>query len=396
MRLKIAHLTSAHPWDDVRIFQKQCSSIAAAGHDITLIGVGKHEGPENGVNVIKVSRVNRVLRMLFMPWLVLLKALKLNASLYQLHDPELLPIGVILKLCGKRVVYDAHEDLPKQVLSKHWIPKALRPVVSRLSAFVIKGCTYFFNGVITATPTITDTFNHRMKCTVHNYPMNSQFAAPRSFSSSDQAASTRFVYTGGLSEIRGAITLLDALSLSDDAVRLDLMGSFSPKELESVARKHSGWSHVDFHGWCNRETVAQITQHSLAGLVVFRTAPNHVDALPNKMFEYMAMGLPVIASNFPLWEGIIKDADCGIVVDPESAESLASAMKWMIANPERAAQMGRNGYEAVKRKYCWEPEYNTLESFYWSLCNGEDRNGRRSTATICQSGDCQSSDREAA
>lgn len=130
-------------------------------------------------------------------------------------------------------------------------------------------------------------------------------------------------------EVMGLIRQPDA--------RLQMGGTFAPKPLEAEVRALAGWSRVDFHGWVGREDVREILSRVRAGLVLFHPMPNHVRAQPNKLFEYMAAGLPVIASDFPLWREIVEGAGCGLLVDPKDPQAIAEAMQWILDHPEEAA-----------------------------------------------------------
>ncbi len=95
--------------------------------------------------------------------------------------------------------------------------------------------------------------------------------------------------------------------------------------------------------------------------------PNHVDAQPNKMFEYMSAGIPVIASDFPLWREIIEGCGCGICVDPLDPKKIAEAIDYLVDNPEIARRMGENGRKAVYDRYNWDVEEKKLLALYDSL-----------------------------
>ena len=157
------------------------------------------------------------------------------------------------------------------------------------------------------------------------------------------------------------------MELTTTNARLQLGGKFSETTVEQTAKAYSGWTKVDVLGFLDREGVKTILARSVAGLVTFLPLPNHIDAQPNKMFEYMSAGIPVIASNFPLWRDIIEGNDCGLCVDPLNSAAIAEAIDFLINNPERAQAMGENGFKAVQQIYNWTIEEMKLLDFYQKL-----------------------------
>jgi glycosyltransferase involved in cell wall biosynthesis len=199
---------------------------------------------------------------------------------------------------------------------------------------------------------------------VQNFPLLAELEPPETAVAPRQP---HFAYVGGLARIRGAIEMVDALArLSSPDIRLQMAGGF-PQDLGAELQSMPGWAKVDFVGWADRPTVARLLASCRAGLVLFHPEPNHVKAQPNKMFEYMAAGLPVIASDFPLWREIVEGAGCGLLVDPMDPQAIATAMQWIIDHPEEAAEMGRRGRAAVERTYNWEAESVKLVDLYRRL-----------------------------
>jgi glycosyltransferase involved in cell wall biosynthesis len=117
-------------------------------------------------------------------------------------------------------------------------------------------------------------------------------------------------------------------------------------------------------GFLDRTGVESVFARSMAGLVTLQPVKNYIDALPVKMFEYMSAGIPVIASNFPLWREIISKNDCGLLVNPLDAGAIAKAIDYMVLNPKEAERMGRNGRKAVETHYNWNQEEKNLLNFY--------------------------------
>ena len=87
------------------------------------------------------------------------------------------------------------------------------------------------------------------------------------------------------------------------------------------------------------------------------------------MFEYMAAGIPVLASDFPLWRCIVEEANCGMLVDPLDPEAIAKGMQWFIEHPDEALEMGQSGRRAVEERYNWEKEFPKLQALYDSICH---------------------------
>ncbi|MCE8018999.1 glycosyltransferase family 4 protein [Halomonas sp. MCCC 1A11036] len=370
--MKVAHLTSAHPRYDTRIFHKQCRSLAADGHSVTLV-VADGEGDEtrDGVELVDVGRLpGRVNRIVKTTRRVFDRARELEADLYHLHDPELMPVGRRLKRLGKCVVYDAHEDLPRQMLAKHYLGKMTRHALSRgVEAYQRRVCRHF-DAVVAATPYIRDRFGefHPRVVDVNNFPMLGELdGAPDARLTAGVGESPMVCYVGGIAEVRGIREIVRAMERVEQDCWLQLAGDFKTLALEQEVMTYAGWSRVETHGYLDRDGVRRVMASSIAGLVTLHPIINYLDALPVKMFEYMSAGLPVIASDFPLWREIVEGSDCGICVDPLDPEAIAEAIDFIVTRPERAREMGRNGQRAVAERYNWQQEERKLLDLYRAL-----------------------------
>lgn len=358
------HLTSVHQRYDTRIFIKMCSSLALHNYKtILIVADGKGDEVKNGVTILDVGKPNtsRIYRMTFLTRRIYKKALSLNGDIYHLHDPELIPIGVKLKKATKHVVFDAHEDYPQQVLAKEYLNKYVKLFLSySIKSYENWACKKF-DAVVTATSHIKDKFlkTNPQSIDINNFPILDELTKTAGNCEKENA----ICYIGTITKARGILETVSAMAYTKNT-RLNLGGNFAEKPTEDLAKKDPNWDKVNELGFLSREAMTETLARSKAGLVVLHPIINYLDALPVKMFEYMAAGLPVIASDFPLWREIIEDAECGICIDPLKPKEIAKAINFLIENPETAELMGKKGQQAANRKYNWKKEEEKLLNLY--------------------------------
>ena len=305
-------------------------------------------------------------------WEVYRMAVGLGASVYHFHDAELIPVGLLLKLKGKRVVYDVHEDLPRDILDKDWISPVLAGLMATAGAATEAIGGLLFDGIIAATPTIATRFPRRKTLTVQNFPQLTFREANGARLYRNRRPIAAFV--GGITRHRGAQEMVVAMSKlpkSSDA-RLVMAGLFDPPDLEHELRSLPGWSQVEYRGWQPRAEIDDLLNESRLGLVLFHPFQNYMEAQPNKLFEYMSAGIPVIASDFPIWREIVGTIGCGTLVNPLDARAIADAIQWIFDHPREAEEMGRRGAAAVRSKYNWPNEEHKLLGLYARLFSGHD------------------------
>lgn len=372
----ICHLSSVHRGLDIRIYRKECVALAQAGFAVHLVidasAADVAEAAQAGVTVHPLNRPGqatpgRLARVLQQAARCRRMAAALNADLYHFHDPELIPHGLWLRQRGKQVIYDVHEDVRADIASKPWIPAPLRAVVGTTVRGLEQLAARRLSALVVATPHIGALLGpHAAQLAViHNYPIQNEMNAT--------ALSTNHVrdsvcYVGAITATRGIRQVVQALEL--EPATLLLAGQFDSPALRTELQQHPGWRHVHACGVLNRQGVADVMARSFCGLVTLLPEPNYLNALPIKLFEYMAAGLPVIASDFPLWRSIINDAACGLCVDPQRPAEIAAAIRHLRRHPALARQMGQNGQRAVASHYRWDREAQKLVALYDSLLAG--------------------------
>jgi glycosyltransferase involved in cell wall biosynthesis len=373
--MRVTHISIIHKPLDTRIFGKQCSALAEAGYDVHLVAGAPEAGEVGGVHLHAIASDNarppvrhqlgRFLRAA--RW-----AIRLRPSIYHLHDPHLIPLGLLLKLSGSRVVYDVHEDYPGHARCKHFA----RPLLGRLKALVWRALESVarrgLNGFVCASPALAAEFPDARTVVVGNLPRHREFArvaaelAPRPYRERPNA----LAFTGYLREIRCFWEIADALALLPDDLdcRLKAFGEFSPPDLEERARRHPGWSRIDWSRWQPHEMIVRELFRAKAGIVLLRPLPNFDDPIrSNKLFEFMAAGIPVIASDLPPWRDFVSGIGCGIVVDPSDPAAIAAAIEDLLGCPEEAEEMGKRGQAAVSADFNWDGEAPRLLSLYRAL-----------------------------
>lgn len=349
----------------MRIFHKQAVSLACAGYDVSLIACAERPEVRDGVRLVPLPPPgSRWERMTLTAWRAYRAALRQRAAIYHFHDPELIPVGLLLKLHGRVVFYDAHEDVVKDIVDKAYIPGwARRPVQAAARFFELIG-TCCFDRIVAATSAIAANFPARKTTLVRNVPIPRELVPPSNRPFAER--SRRVVYIGGLAPFNGAREMIAAMAeLPDDSdIRLTLAGSFPSSQLEAELRRHPGWARVDYFGWVARDKIAAHLADARAGLVVYQPTPNIMECEPNKFFEVLSAGIPLIASWLPHWRQFVEKHRCGMVVDPVSPRAIAHAIQHLVDNPEIAQQMGENGRLAVNQDYNWETDARRLIELY--------------------------------
>lgn len=362
--MKVCHLTSVHTRYDTRIFLKECTSLVKNDYDVHLV-VADNNGDEikRGLKIHDVGLINkgRISRIIKTTKNVYRKAIDLDADVYHFHDPEMMLYAYLLKRRGKKVIYDIHEDFPRQLLTKPYLNLFLRTIMSFFIEKIEHFCASKFDYLITATPFIRDRFLKINSNTidVNNYPILDELHEKKMVEKKDQVC-----FIGGISEIRGIETLVRACEHIDG--KLVLAGSFNNALFEQKIRALNGWKNVDFKGFVGREEAKQIMAESKAGIVTFLPMPNHVNAQPNKMFEYMSASLPVICSNFPLWHSIVEKNNCGKCVDPTSVNELSICINQFLKD-DTLSQLGKNARKKVIESYSWRAEEKKINNIYNEL-----------------------------
>lgn len=358
--MKIYHISTVHERTDERILKKECISLAKAGFNVSfVIADGKGNDKVEEVNIIDAGTLssNRIIRV-FKGIKRMCKIIHRDKpDVIHLHDPELLFLArKYAKKCV--VIYDSHENLPKQILSKPYLSHWIRKPVAKLSAWVEKRVTKNIFGVISVTEEIVERFKqyNPNSILIRNYPVL------ESFSPIDwNLKNGDIIYAGGITEIRGAIEMAKVAKKLQKTVHF--FGPVDPQTLQQEMINIGGeW--VKFYGFINQDDLFAICHKASIGLILLHPVPNYINSSPNKLFEYMSSGMAVIASNFPVWKEVVEKYDCGVCVNPLNVDDISMAISELLENQEKMKRMGENGRNAVEKYFTWQAESETLIDFY--------------------------------
>ncbi len=362
------HLTSTHRPFDTRVFQKECRSLAAAGYKVTLVVPHTEDLEVDGIQIRAVpiprdgrERLKKTTRDVYRA------ALKENPkAVFHFHDSELLPFMFLLKMKGRTVIYDAHEDTPRQMKYQHWILAPLRRPIGWFMWILEFIAGRMLDHIIAAEPVIGDYFPSKRTTLIRNYPLLQEFEQCSKIPYNSRPQHLGFA--GGISEVRGVVEIVEALDLVDDSsTRLMMAGSFYPADLKQRVEKLPGWQKVTFKGWLNRKDVLDLLANVRIGVITRHPIERHLSAFPTKLFEYMAAGLPVVVSDLPTIRPIVEACNCGILIDPQDPKAIAAGLNTLLNNPQQAEAMGQRGLEAVKQQYNWGTESEKLLKIYSHL-----------------------------
>jgi len=365
--MQIIMLANAgHKAFDTRIFHKEARSLQQAGFTVSIIIPHDKDEVREGISILSVPIHRKGFgKLIVSPWLVFRRALRQSADAwFHLHDSELLWIGVLLRMLGRKVIYDAHEDTPLQISYQHWIPRMLRTPYAWFYFLLEKFCGRIFQGVIVAEPVIAKYFPKRKTVVIRNFPSLLPFQ--KELVPKYEERERIVIYVGLLSEARGVKEMAQAAELVRSRLqfRFILGGDFSPASLQKMILDLYP---VEFLGWLSFEKLVDLLYQSRIGIIVPHPLERYKTNYPVKLFEYMAAGLPVIASRHGESSAFIRESNAGILVDPLNPTEIANAIIWLFEHEEDARQMGENGKKYVKKFWNWELEEKKIIDFYKQL-----------------------------
>ncbi|PEO38856.1 glycosyltransferase family 4 protein [Bacillus wiedmannii] len=374
---KVCMYSSVHVWKDARIFFKEAHSLQKQYEvDFIAIDDGTYDQSfdKKNINMQLLPRKSRWLRPL--TWIRIYQKIRASdAYVYHFHDPELLVLVPWIKRKNKQIilVYDMHENVPAAILSKQWIPKSMRRHVSNLVRQMETILLKQVDAILFAETSYKKDYLYtegKQTEDILNYPIQ-QDAAPVKKKTTEEIT---LIYVGRIAEVRGIWTMLQVAkelkNQTNKKLTLKLIGAMSPDletEVNRFIEKNALGDVVIYYGMLPYTEIWNHYATADIGLCLLHPEPNYMNSLATKMFEYMSMGLPMIASNFPDWEKLIIENQCGIVVDPFNVQSIVEEILHVMQNEKLRRTLGDNGKLNFETKYTWSIEEVKLLEFYENL-----------------------------
>lgn len=366
--IKICHVTTVHKSNDIRIFQKECTSLVNAGYYVSLVAPGESR-EENGVHVsgmgnVSLSRIKRMTKLVNIAYRY---AKKIDADIYHLHDPELLRVAVKLKKQGKRVVFDSHELYVEQFRTKEYLPKFVTSFISWAFERYQKSVFRKIDAVIFPC-LVKGVHPFKGMCkeyiTVDNTPILSELYDK--YDSSTKKEENSICYIGSLTFARGITHMIKAAYKAK--VKFYLAGNISDDYLHEITAMPEAEC-MEYLGVLNREEIKVLIEKCQIGMAtILNTGQyNKTDNLPTKAYEYMALSVPVLLTKAPYNEEIVSKYNFGVCVDPCDIDSTAKVIRELLSNPQMIKEYGENGRALIKNKFNWEIEAEKLVQLYERL-----------------------------
>ena len=370
MKPTVLLLSTVHPATDPRIVYKIAPSLASYYRVICAIPGGYDIAKDEKIHFVNLPCFRNLLSRILLSHPVLLwKCLLFRPSIVHIFVPELIPAAFLFKMLGAKVVYEVQENLYKKFSIKRYNKAIIyRRLFKLFDGFARKNfyCVFTEDAYLEEYKSLP--LPHAI---VHNY-----VSLPLIDACTERKEPLKnppvFFYSGVISMERSFDTLIEALAhlkikYSEFQVHLFGRFQFSWDEARRLPHFEKVERHLNFHGYTDLREIVGYANGATVGIALLKPVADYADSYTTKLFEYMALNLPVITSDFSLYKQVVESSACGFCISPYDAHALAKSFEWLIENPVLAKTMGANGRIAVENNYNWASEEQILLHFYKNL-----------------------------
>lgn len=365
-KTRVLAISTVHPPTDPRISYK---IIPALGEDYEVFcALPNYQSHSKDIASLKLPQSSRLINRIVLSYpIVLYHYLRLRPKIIHIFVPEVIPLALLFRLLGAKVIYEIQENHFKKFALKRYNNAWTFQQLFRLSDRLARR---HFHCIVTEDAYLEQYTNLKHNpAIIYNYPclpFIDRYKKPV-----EQAIThiPTFFYCGVISFERCFDILIEALHkliTQGYEFKVLLFGPvrFSEKEANDLPYYGTVLPYLEFFGYTDLKSALAYTSDSLAGIALLKSVGDYMDSYTTKLFEYMASALPVVTSDFPLYKKIVEPAGCGFCISPTDSTLLAEKLVWFIQNPEQATSMGKKGRKAVETKYNWETEKIKLLNFY--------------------------------
>lgn len=373
-KIIVCHISSMHNnWADDRIYERACLGLKREGLDVHLVFTKPDViPPGEGVHFHWIKKRKGWKRRWLSSKEAVSKAIEIKADIYHFHDPDLLPhiLKIKKRIPQAKVVFDIHENYQAR-FSQWGLPVFLGKIYQRYQLRKMN----LLDGFATTTETMMSLFSNVRKPGVVIRNSVDVYRLSHVDLANIQPFDIPTIYTSG-SQSHSRLVLQCVQSMrhisKDLNFRMMFAGRYSPgirEELKEQAEKDGTGQLLQLEGMLPWDENFSRTAKAFCGCVFYENNQNNQVTLPNRIYEYMFSGIPIVVSDYPELRNIVEKAKCGLIVPSDKPEDMAKAFEFLLQNPEKAKAMGRNGRKAIFEDFGYHVDIkNTLE-FYNQILN---------------------------
>jgi len=366
----ICYIGPGQPAHHMRTFHRFCWSHAQAGHRVELIAHADGETHECGVHIHDLGALGSS-SLGWHPWSRFVRnvkayflAVRTRADLYFFYSPEFIPFALLLKwTSGKPVVFDCMEDFVGYARQHPGIPNALRGTVAFIVGRVLGFAARHLDFVTVADCGTEDQFReHTSKVvTIFNFPRLDLFPPLPPDRTENYDFDLVYHGTNHRCYLEILLDIDQQLLVLGKTVKWYLFGTFEELEwFRSELGRLDAENRFFIDGVMPHDRVFSEVQRARIGIIPLPALPKYLNNIPQKLFEYMALGLPTVLSDLPPSRPFVAGNNVGIMVDPDDPAAYAKAIVKLLNDPSACQTMGRCGRKLVEQKYNWETESEKL------------------------------------